>query len=448
MTPRRTAELLSRLELGGIKLSLDTTRRLLAAFGDPQHEVPTVLVAGTNGKGSTAALLAAMGTAAGYRTGLYSSPHLEDVEERIRLDGRAIGGEPFGELLDSTVRRAEGRLGQAPTYFEALTLVACRYFAAEGADLQVLEVGMGGRLDATNTCEPRLSVITPIARDHTAELGDTLTAIAAEKAGILRPRTPVVLGRQPREAAAALERAIAQIGALPVRANWTLVRGDAGSLSLIADGRRHAIDLALAGEHQVDNLETALAAAETLADRGLPRLAAAAAAAGACACRWPGRFERVPLGDGRHVVLDAGHNAAALEALRLGVRARHRPYRLLFGTLRDKDPYPALRSLAESAEEVVLTEPQSDRAQSAKAVAERLAGLELTLEPDVGRALEWALRQPAADRSVTEVAPVDLVVCGSFYLVGAVRQLLRTRLGRPPRAAEVSTYELTGTCDS
>ena len=209
----RTQEILGRLEALGIRLGLESMRGLLAALGSPQLRFPAVLVAGSNGKGSTAALLAAMAGAAGYRTGLYTSPHLETVEERLRIDGRAVGGERLGELLEEVVACAERRLGHSPTYFEAVTAAAFLWFAAERVDLAVVEVGLGGRLDATNVCEPVLSLITSISLEHRELLGDTLAAIAREKAGILRAGRPALSWVEDREAAGALREVAAGLGA-------------------------------------------------------------------------------------------------------------------------------------------------------------------------------------------------------------------------------------------
>ena len=177
---------LQRLETFGVRLGLETTRRLLKGLGDPQQSLRSVLVAGTNGKGSTAALLASMVTTAGYKTGLYTSPHLESVEERVRIDGSSIATRRLAETVATVVAVAEQTLGYLPTYFEALTSAAFRIFAEESVDLAVLEVGLGGRLDATNGAEPELSLITEIGLEHQEYLGESLGSIAREKAGILR----------------------------------------------------------------------------------------------------------------------------------------------------------------------------------------------------------------------------------------------------------------------
>ncbi len=374
-------ELLRSLEVFGIRLGLDRPRRLLAALGAPEKGLPAVLVAGSNGKGSTSALLAAMAGAAGYRTGLYTSPHLEAVEERLRIDGRAIEPERLGGLLERVVAAGGGEPEGRPTYFEALTLAAFLWFAEERVDLAVLEVGMGGRLDATNVADPLLSLITPISLDHTEHLGATLALIAAEKAGILRAGRPAIAWIEDAEAAAAVGRAAAELGADlawgPERARIEAVvpRGLEGQAVALAtcpaagrtDGiRRYELATALLGGHQAKNLALAVLAAERLADLGFARLDAAAIARGAAACRWPGRLEAVALPDGRRVLLDAAHNAggaAVLADFLAGLRRPDRPVDLLFGVLADKDAAAILGILSPFVGRAVLTTPESPRAR-------------------------------------------------------------------------------------
>ena len=224
--PAAAARLLDRIEPTAMRLGLEAPRRLLAELGDPQDGFATVLVAGTNGKGSTAAWLAAMAVAAGYRTGLYTSPHLEELTERVRIDGRAVSGRKLGGWLLEAGGAAETALGGLPTYFELITAAAFRGFAAAEVDLAVVEVGMGGRLDATNVTEPVLSLITEIGLDHERHLGDSLAEIAAEKAGILRRGRPAIAGCRDPQALAAVRRAAAERRA---PSWWTPARRRAGA---------------------------------------------------------------------------------------------------------------------------------------------------------------------------------------------------------------------------
>jgi dihydrofolate synthase/folylpolyglutamate synthase len=421
--------ILSRLEALGIRLGLERVRGLLAALGDPQLRFPAVLVAGTNGKGSTSALVDAMARAAGYRTGLYTSPHLETVEERIRLDGRTIGAGRLGELLTEIVAAAERETGSPPTYFEALTVAAFRWFAEKQVDLAVVEVGMGGRLDATNTCEPELSVITPIAFDHREMLGDTLAAIAREKAGILRPGRPALAWIEDEEPAEAVRKAAAELGT-PLRfasgevaieeiepLGWSGQR-----VRLSTPLRRYDLRLALLGDHQARNLGLAVRVAELLSGLGFERLDARAIAAGAAACRWPGRLEVVDLPDGRRALLDAAHNEAGAAALAAFLARMGEPVDLLFGALADKDAGEMLSHLAQHARNLVLTTPPSPRAKAPADLAALLSGRRgVFVEPDPGRALDRAL----------SLGGETLAACGSIFLTGEIRKGLRERFGVP-----------------
>jgi dihydrofolate synthase / folylpolyglutamate synthase len=424
------APILARLESLGIRLGLDRTAALLAALDRPQRRVPAVLVAGSNGKGSTAALLAAMGTAAGYRTGLYTSPHLESVEERIRLDGRAVSRQDLGDRLARVVAAAERASGAPPTYFEALTAAAFLGFAEEAADLAVLEVGLGGRLDATNLADPVLSLVTPICLEHREYLGDTLAAIAREKAGIFRPGRPALASVAEPEAAEALRRVAGELGtplrfaAEELRLEEVEDRGLEGlRVRLVTPAGRHDLTTALPGGHQAGNLALAAWAAETLAGLGFSRLGPEAIAAGAAAARWPGRLEAVDLPGGRRALLDAAHNGGGAAALAGFLRrAVAGPVDLLFGVLADKDAAEMLCFLEPLADRIVLTAPPSPRARRPEEVAPLLGGRSrVSVEPDLDRALGVALREGAE----------TLVICGSIVLVGEARKRLRERFGVP-----------------
>ncbi len=431
--PPQASQLLGRLARFGVRLGLDSTRRVLATLGDPHAGLPVVLVGGTNGKGSTAAILAAIGSAAGYRTGLYTSPHLEAVEERIRIDGRAIPGSELGELLAEVVPSAKGALGHLPTYFEALTAAAFSHFARQRVELAVLEVGMGGRLDATNLSQPAVSLITEIGLEHRSYLGDTLAAIAREKAGILRAGRPAFAWTGRPAARRALQEAAAEIGAeLRLARGLVRLRGrrDHGwhgqEVTLRTPSSVYRLGLGLGGEHQIGNLSLAVLAAETLSGAGWPRLTRAAIEAGVAAAGWPGRLEPVALPGGRRCLLDAAHNPDGARCL-CRFLERHAPrYTLLFGALSDKEVGAILPPLARGARRLVLTRPDSDRAVPAAALrAQAPASVPTAVVERVEEALSVALAEE----------PELLVVCGSIYLVGEVRTLLRRRFGVPPPAA-------------
>jgi dihydrofolate synthase/folylpolyglutamate synthase len=435
-------ELLHDLEVFGIKLGLEGPRRLLAALGSPESGLPVVLVAGSNGKGSTSAFLAAMAGAAGYRTGLYTSPHLETVEERLRLDGRAIAPERLGGLLERVIAAAGG---ERPTYFEALTVAAFLWYAEERVDLAVVEVGMGGRLDATNTASPLLSLITPISLDHQQHLGETLALIAREKAGILRAGRPAIAWIEDGEPAAAVAQAAAELGAdlawgmERARIEAVAARGwDGQTVELATGARRYRLAPSLLGAHQAKNLALAVLAAERLAVQGFPRLDAAAIARGVAACRWPGRLETVALSGGRRALLDAAHHEGGAQALAdflagPGASVAGGPVDLLVGLLADKDAAAILGRIVPMIGRegrAILTTPDSPRARPPAELAAYLpAEVPALVEPDRAAALDLAL---AGGRST-------LVACGSIFLIGEVRRLLRERFGVPEPAAAVAT---------
>lgn len=425
--------LLNRLEVFGVRLGLDTTRRLLMALGDPQTGLRPVLVAGTNGKGSTAALLAGMATAAGYKVGLYTSPHLECVEERLRISGRAIATESLTAIVAEVVATAEDRLGYLPTYFEALTASAFLWFACESVDLAVLEVGLGGRLDATNGCDPVLSLITEIGLEHQKHLGKTLASIGREKAGILRSGRPAFAWVERPEARQAIQE-VADEKAAQLAWGASLVtvasRRDLGwegqQVELQTSVGRYDLSLPLLGEHQIANVALATLAAEELAVAGLDRLDGKAIATGVAMTRWPGRLEWVRPPSAPPILLDVAHNPDGAETLGRWLDTVKGRFVLLFGALADKEVDRVLPSLAQRATQVVLTTPASDRALDVEELL-CLAPAERTIvERDRAVALTAAL---AAGEDF-------VVVCGSVYLVGDVRLDLRRRFGVPYPATD------------
>lgn len=425
-----TAEILGRLERFGIKLGLDTTRELLTRLGSPERRYRTVLVAGTNGKGSTAAFLAAMGTAAGYCTGLFTSPHLETVRERLRIDGRGIGAADLDRRLARVVEAGQRWLGHPPSYFESLCVTALDWFADRGVDLAVLEVGIGGRLDATNVCEPDVSVITTLDFDHQEVLGYSIEEIAREKAGILRAGRPALTAAT-GPGLAEVERRAAEVGAdLHVFDPTTGVtavdeRLEGQSFDLETGTGRRRLEISLGGAHQRVNAALAARAAELLAATGLDALDPDAIRRGAAASRWPGRLERVELGGGRVVLLDAAHNPAGAAALADHLERHFAGHTLLFGVLRKKNAAAMLERLVPVADRVVLTRPPSERAQPPTDLP--IAGArELEIVDDLEQALARALER--SER---------VVICGSLYLVGEARTLLRRDHGAPPPAVDL-----------
>jgi dihydrofolate synthase/folylpolyglutamate synthase len=432
--PKEAAEALGRLELFGINFGLERTARLLGALEDPQQGLPAILVAGTNGKGSVAATVESVVRAAGYRTGLYTSPHLEEVEERLRIEGTAVDGERLGARVLEAVAAAERVLDGPPTYFEALTAAALAELAAREVELAVLEVGLGGRLDATNLADPMLSLITPIALEHRAWLGDTPALIAREKAGIMRRGRPTIAWGGDPEADESLAAAAAEIGValtfgyrLATLSEAEPLGWEGQRLTVTTPAARHRLTTPLLGAHQQTNVAHAVLAAEALATLGFGRIDPAAIARGVASLRWPGRLEPVPLPAGagpRRVLLDAGHNphaAAAIAAFFDSMAARGGgPVDLLFGLLADKDAEAVLPLLTARCRRVTLTTPPHARARDPRDLLPLAPAA--TVQPDLSRALDEALA----------AAPDTLLVTGSFYLVGTTRRLLRARFGTPP----------------
>ncbi|MXX62065.1 MAG: bifunctional folylpolyglutamate synthase/dihydrofolate synthase [Holophagales bacterium] len=434
-TKPSASEILDRLEVWGQKLGLEATRSLLDVLGEPQHRVPTVLVAGTNGKGSTSAALASILSAAGFRCGLYTSPHLEHVEERLRIDGVAVSEAELGQWL----RRVLEAAGHAPpTYFESLTAAAWLHFAHHGVDAAVFEVGLGGRLDATNVSEPLLSVVTQVARDHAPQLGWTLTSIAGEKAGVMRPgRTCLTWPGRP-EVERELRRCAAVCGAQLVDARDGVVferRLEAGHLSLTTPNAQYRFRAPLAGGHQLTNLALAVRAAEefcALAGRDLDR---EAVRQGLEAVHWPGRLEWVDVdahGGHRRVLFDAAHNPAGAAALHAYLEETGLRFDLLYGSLAEKHPEQCLPRLAERAHRIVLTAFDHPRAASPETLAPLLRAGRAVLSGNAAEALERCVATPSSPTHA-------LVVTGSLYLVGEVRSALRDCCGVPVAARELVT---------
>jgi dihydrofolate synthase / folylpolyglutamate synthase len=404
-----------------IDLSLERILRLLARLDHPERRLaPVVHVAGTNGKGSTLAMLEAMLRAGGRRVQRYISPHLVHFSERFLFDGRPIDEPELADVLDVCERTNRG---EPITEFEIITAAAFVAFARQEADVLLLETGLGGRLDATNVIErPRLTALAPIALDHQAFLGERLEQIAFEKAGILKPGVPCVVGRQEPEVLAVIERRAAAIGApLSVHGrDWRAFRVGDRLVTEIDDARRERPLPVLAGSHQIDNAGLAVACAQSL---GPLAPGDGAIAQGLRAAVWPARLQRLTRGPlierlpaGCELWLDGGHNPAAGEALAASLNGPdRRPLHLVVGMLNTKDEPGFLRPLAPLARSVhtvpVPDEPASRDPVEAAAEALRF-GIAATPAPDVASAL--------AAIAAAEPGPARVLVCGSLYLAGHV----------------------------
>ena len=422
-------ELHTRLGQARRKFSLDEIGLLLESLGNPQQSFASVLIAGTNGKGSTACTLASILSAAGVRTALYTSPHLTRVNERMRVDRRDIADEDFARLFFRVNGEANqlveaGRLPQMPSFFEILTAQALLYFAEQKVQIAVLEVGMGGRLDATNIVEPILSVITDISLDHTEWLGSTISAIAREKAGILRRGGALVSLPQGPEVDQVLRDAVEEKSVRRVGAEAYLPPIDSvasRSYTVQALGAAVEVDSPLFGDHQRRNLALAIAAAVELAGGpGFP-VTAQAISEGIHQTIWPGRMERIQRGDVEWI-LDVAHNPAGAKALCNGLREAFKVREektkiLVFSCLRDKPAVEMAQMLFPLFDRVILApihSPRATRLEDLKAVADTIG----SMADPVGSVAE-ALRV-ASERSQGGV----VVVAGSVYLVGEARPLL------------------------
>jgi len=455
------------------KFDLAHMRVLLAALDNPERRFPAVLIAGTNGKGSTAATLASILQAAGLRTGLYTSPHLVRINERIRLDSTEISDDEFAlvhDLVDRTAERlvGEGELPWHPSFFEMLTAMAFEYFSRRKVDIAVLEVGMGGRLDATNVVEPRISIITDISLDHQKFLGNTVTEIAHEKVGIIRPGGVVVTLPQQPQANDVIGNTILDLGARGVNAvpyvppvspaseqhlDWEervgptaeaaerrqsaaqdASPGDSRKIIQAPKGRKKPVsryplqvmdkeilvETSLVGRHQLRNVALAIAAAEELSKQGFA-ISADAIERGIRDTRWPGRFQVIPAdGDSPEFVLDVAHNPDGAWALRSTLSAVYgdRPFTLVFGAMQDKDIRQVAEILFSIAERVIATRADNPRAASPEQIRQAAGRISVEIE-------EVSSVSSALTRARTLVGAEGLVVVtGSIYIVGeAVREL-------------------------
>lgn len=419
-------------EMRGVKFDLVTIRKIIASLGNPHSKYPTAIVAGTNGKGSTSAMLAAILSSAGYKTGLYTSPHLVRVNERIKIDGRDISDSDFAIFFTEVWQTVDGlldreMLAHRPSFFEFLTAAAFLYFARVGIDFAVLEVGMGGRLDATNVTEPRVAVITNVDFDHQTFLGNTYAAIAWEKAGIIKPHRPVISACELPEAAEVIRGRANEFKAPLIEVPRDTPISNVHNL----DGR-YGFDLKLEGEQfpglisplmgsfQIKNAAAAVAAAWRLNQEGF-KIPRGAIIEGLRTTSWPGRLEVIcehPL-----VVVDGAHNPAAAREIAAEAPALWpgRYLRLVYASMREKAIGEISKILFPLTDDLYLTQPEQARAATPEEIlAEaRYRPQRIVVEPDPAQALDRACRESSAQDVV--------LVTGSLFLVGAVKRALFER---------------------
>jgi len=425
------------------KFDLVYVREMLAELGNPERRLPSVLIAGTNGKGSTAATLSAILRVAGYKTALYTSPHLVHINERIRFNGEPIADVEFSEIYDRVERTARqlmltGKLPWHPSFFEMLTVMAFEYFASIGVEIAVLEVGMGGRLDATNVVDPLISVIADISLDHQKYLGDTIGEIAREKAGIIRENGLVVTLPQHPHANDVIGNTILDRHATAVSAVKYVPPVSPGAAEFLAGhvvpvpgrsryplsvmGEEILVDSPLAGRHQLRNIALAVAAAKELAQFGF-RITPRQVEQGIRETHWPGRFQVLPPSPAtqqRTIVLDVAHNPAGAWALRstLSETFPDRAFTLVFGAMHDKAIQEMADILFPIAEHVVLTPIENPRAATTDQLlqAGSRTGAAMIAKETVAAALVRAFELTLADGVV--------VVTGSIFLVGDAIKIL------------------------
>ncbi|MBI5063563.1 MAG: bifunctional folylpolyglutamate synthase/dihydrofolate synthase [Desulfatitalea sp.] len=408
-----------RLHRFGIKLGLETISTMLSALGDPQNQFHSIHIAGTNGKGSVAAMLATILRQAGYKVGRYTSPHLERFNERICINDQPIDDEAVVRSCQRTM--AIENLPRQPTFFEFTTAMALDEFARQKVQWAVIETGMGGRLDATNVLHPALAVITNISLEHRAYLGSTIADIAGEKAGIIKAHTPVVTGvRQPSASKVIADRA-ATLGAPLYRHGQEFRNRRRQNMQFDyygIDHTYHSLRLGLSGDHQVDNAALVLAACELLERNGRVVIREEALRQGLEDTRWPGRLEVA--GTAPDIILDGAHNLMSARILSRHLRRylHNRNITLVIGILEDKPFRNILKDLVASCSRVIVTQPEIDRAIPVHQLeaAAREFSQNVEVRADVGEALRYAVATSAKEDVVC--------VAGSLYVVGEAKTAL------------------------
>lgn len=445
----------------GTKLGLHNITKLLELLGNPHEGIKVIHVAGTNGKGSTCAMIDSILRSAGFRVGLYTSPYLEVFNERMRVNGENISDDDLarltGKVRETVIYMRENNLG-SPTEFEVVTAIGFLYFKEQAVDFIVLEVGMGGRLDATNVVTPLVSVITPISLDHQQYLGSTLRDIAREKCGIIKPGIHVVAGPQEPEAMTVIEETCdllkcsltkvinTETDKLPDMISYRPVSDDVkGMISDLNTPKNSypSLEIGLIGRHQLDNAATAVGAVEALGYTGT-NIKKSAIYSGLKAARWPGRLEI--LHEKPTVLIDGAHNIAGIKTLRYTLEQYFHDKKkiLVLGILEDKDYKEMLKDIVPAADIIISTAPENPRALPAVVLSEIIVDLfdDTVLREDVEDAgigekvcSDTSIKvyakekiEDAVDLAYNLASAEDMIVfAGSLYMIGHVRTLLRCR---------------------
>jgi dihydrofolate synthase/folylpolyglutamate synthase len=430
---------LNNLQFFKIKLGLDAMATFLGRVGNPQQDLPCIHIAGTNGKGSVGATLLSILTNAGYKAGLYTSPHLSSVRERFRINNSFISKKDFARFSTTIKNVLEG---DQITYFEFTTTLALLWFCEQKVDLALMEVGMGGRLDATNIVRPLVSLITNVSMDHEQYLGDTLAEVAAEKAGIIKPGIPVVAGvgddtpkKIVMKKCCALNSPLYLLGRDFFGQRMEKVHQLSWNYSGMNQQYKE-LPLAMKGGYQVNNAALAMAALELLGPQGYT-ISEDHIRAGLAGTRWPGRLEEFWIAgeqvyekrpgnqEERHFLLDGAHNPAGVQALRraLTEEFNYRRLILIWGAMADKDITSTLATIIPLADHIIFTRPESERSASPEHLLACLP-TQTRAQAETGTTVDQALQRA---RELTTAN--DLIcVAGSLYLVGRARQILRGEL--------------------
>ncbi len=424
MNYQQSLDYLFSLARLGIKLGLDNTARLLDHFGNPQLKTPTIHIAGTNGKGSTAAFVESILRASGYRVGLYTSPHILDFRERIQINRQLIEPDELVHWI-AILKQASEELNLSPTFFELGTVMALLHFNRQKTDWNVMEVGMGGRLDSTNLCQGRVCIITPISRDHESSLGSRLSQIAREKAAIIKHPCTVICGSQEEEATQEIQNQSQKYKAS------LLLQGQDFQVDIQSHSQQgqvfdfngpeiwyKGLEIALAGRHQSSNAGLAVAACTSLADTSVTEQTIRA---GLKSAGWPGRLEIC--GTSPTLILDCAHNLDSFNKLAVSLSELfpHTRKIWVFGIMKDKPLEEITTIISDLADHIVVTQPENDRSAPPELIRKAFA--------DFSKPIDLVDKIPLAlDRAYQVANPDDLiVVTGSLFTVAEAKQVIENQ---------------------
>ena len=416
MDRKGVLEWLFAQEASGIKFGLENTKELLERIGNPHQKFRSVHIAGTNGKGSVSAMTESVLREAGYVTGLYTSPHLVDFGERIRVCGEKISNEDFLELAVEVKHHADEMLRESKklTFFELTTVIAFSHFARKGVEIAVVEVGMGGRLDSTNVITPEVCAITPISMEHAEFLGDTISKIAAEKAGIIKPGIPVVSSRQTKDAMEVIKSKADTITVAGEDSAFDIISSDASGTKIFSEALGMDLSVPLIGRYQGDNCALAALLIQVLMNKGI-YIPDDAIFRGLQNTKWPGRLETVSFSP--RIIIDCTHTPAGAKAVASEVKRIFGEVILVFGILKDKDVKSVAEEFGQISKEVFTVEPNTGRALPAELTAE---SFESYTKVQICSSLREAIFA-AKDKAGTDGV---VLITGSLYIAGEAMEVL------------------------